>query len=331
MAEDGPLDTRVTPDAPGPAGVPAPRVTIVTAAYQAAATLGETIDSVAAQAMDAWELVIVDDGSTDATRSIAEERAAADPRIRVLAQANAGTAAARNAGWRQARAGWLCFLDADDTLEPRFLERLLAAAPGPPPADIVSCNADYLLPDGTRTSVWHARNDFGARDLTVVDQLRESSILLMSLVRRELCERLGGFRDLHSEDYDFWLRALAVGARHRYVDEVLAVYRRQEGSKTRALVASAESILRILLDARDMPELTDRERAEAGVAIMRASEIVERRKLEEALLAGRYDGARGAYIRHRAAFPDPLKYWVGFAIMMVSPALYARVKAGRMI
>lgn len=306
-------------------------LSIITAAYNAERTLAATIDSVRAQTRADWEMVIVDDGSKDATLEIARRYAEDDERIVVLTQPNAGTAAARNHGFAHASAGLVCFLDADDLLEPAFVGRMLERATADDACDIISCNADYLLRDGRRRPVWSGPNAPGARSVTVEDQLRESSILLMSVVRRETVVRAQGFRALHSEDYDFWLRALILGARHCYVPEVLAVYRRHEGSKTTSLVDEAESFLRILHDARAMSELTETQRAVCDEAIGFAAARVERRRLEEALLRGEYGGARRAYVQAAAAFPDKAKYAVGWLLIMVSPALYAAIKRGRMI
>jgi hypothetical protein len=109
-----------------------PVVSVIIPAWNAAATLAETVRSAAAQSHSTIEILIVDDGSTDATRSIAEGLAAADPRIRVLAQPNAGVAAARNAGLAQARGAWAAWLDADDLWHPAKLARQLAAAAAAP-------------------------------------------------------------------------------------------------------------------------------------------------------------------------------------------------------
>lgn len=312
-------------------GLGVPAVTVVIAAYDAEATIAEAVTSVLSQTRPDWELVIVDDGSRDSTADRVREAAGGDARVRIVSQRNAGTASARNHGFAHASAGWICFLDADDMLEPVYAERMLAAAGSHPDYDIFSCNADYLLRDGRRRPVWAGSAAHEPHSLTAEDQMRESSILLMSLVRREVFERVGGFRSLHSEDYDFWLRALVTGARHRYVPDTLAVYRRHEGSKTTSLVAEAESFLQILRDAREMPEMTETQRRLCDDAIEFAKARVGRRHLEQALLDRRYAGARAAYWKHRRAFPDRMKYIAGLALMLFSPPLYGRIKSGRMI
>ena len=102
-------------------------VSVVIPAYNAEATLDETLRSVRAQSHAALEIIVVDDGSTDTTRGIAERHAANDARVQVLHQANAGVAAARNAGWQHAGSELIAFLDADDLWAPSKIERQLAA------------------------------------------------------------------------------------------------------------------------------------------------------------------------------------------------------------
>jgi glycosyltransferase involved in cell wall biosynthesis len=95
---------------------------VITPVWNAAATLGATVDSVRAQTMGDWELVLVDDGSDDGSAALAARLAAEDRRIRPLGGgARAGAAAARNAGIRAARGRFLAFLDADDRWRPEKL------------------------------------------------------------------------------------------------------------------------------------------------------------------------------------------------------------------
>lgn len=314
-----------------PSGEPLPAVSIVTAAYNAESTLLETVDSVLAQTYTDWELVIVDDGSTDGTADLANGCAAADARIRVIAQENAGTAAARNAGFALARGGWWCFLDADDAMFPGYLERMTAFTDQNPGYDIYSCNAEVLLRGEGTELMWRGQQWRRAHEVTPLEQFAESSISPVSLFRPEVFDVTGGFRAVYSEDYDFWLRALLLGFRHLFNPEVLWRYRRREGSKTTALVQEAESILAILTDARGMAALTDAQRVECDRAIEFARARIGRRTLEESLLRGEYSGARGAYLRYRDAFPDKAKYALGFVLMMLSPGLYARIKSRRMV
>jgi glycosyltransferase involved in cell wall biosynthesis len=102
-------------------------VTVVVPAHNAEATLDETLRSVRAQTHRALEILVVDDGSRDGTPAIALAHAAADPRVRLIKQANAGVAAARNRGIEEARAALIAPVDADDLWAPTKIERQVAA------------------------------------------------------------------------------------------------------------------------------------------------------------------------------------------------------------
>lgn len=314
-----------------PSAGASPTLSVIVAAYNSAATIEETVRSVQAQTLADWELIVVDDGSTDATADIAAGFAANDSRIMLIQQANAGTASARNAGAARARGCYWCFLDADDVLLPNYLECQLAFIEDHPDHDIYSCNGELLFEDGARRTFWNAARFEKPFSLTAEDQAHESSILLMATITPRVFELTGGFQSLHSEDYDFWLRALLLGAKHIYNPAVLAVYRRHQGQRTRALVAEAESFLSIQRDALEMPGLAASQRQALLDAIEFSQARVDRRKLEEKLLVGDYSGARSMYWRYRRAYPGAVKYWTGLAIMMLSPRLYARIKKSRMV
>ena len=97
-------------------------VSVVMPCYNGADFISETIDSVLAQTYENWELLIIDDGSSDNSLEIVKSYAATDPRIRPISQANAGSAAARNNGIKQARGQYIALLDSDDLWLPEFLE-----------------------------------------------------------------------------------------------------------------------------------------------------------------------------------------------------------------
>src|SRR4051794_3877496 len=98
-------------------------VTVVVPAHNAAATLRQTLASIAAQTYRDLEIVVVDDGSTDDTSAIAAEFAHLDRRVRLVSQANAGVAAARNKGIALARGEYVAPVDADDLWEPTKIEK----------------------------------------------------------------------------------------------------------------------------------------------------------------------------------------------------------------
>jgi len=109
-------------------------VSAVVPAYNAEATLAETLRSVAAQTWPALEIIVVDDGSTDGTAAIAEALARTDPRLRLIRTANRGVSAARNEGISAARGRWVAPVDADDLWHPTKIEKQMEAAARRPSA-----------------------------------------------------------------------------------------------------------------------------------------------------------------------------------------------------
>lgn len=101
-------------------------VSIITPCYNGEKYIAGTIESVMRQTYPHWEMIIVDDGSTDGTATVAAGYVERDGRIQLIRQANAGTASARNAALRVAQGRYIALLDADDVWEPVFLERQLA-------------------------------------------------------------------------------------------------------------------------------------------------------------------------------------------------------------
>lgn len=130
-------------------------VSVVIPAYNAAATLDATLRSVRAQRHQALEIIVVNDGSTDRTRAIAEEHGRLDPRVRVLDQVNMGVAAARNTGWRHAQSDLIAFLDADDVWAPTKIERQLEAfRTGTEQLGLVYCGSVRI--DGDGVVIWRS-------------------------------------------------------------------------------------------------------------------------------------------------------------------------------
>lgn len=127
-------------------------VSIIVPAYNAERWLPAAVRSVLAQTEQDWELVLVDDGSTDATPGLCDGYAATDARIRVEHTPNAGVSAARNRGLRLCRGQWILFLDADDVLHPDMLHIMLDAATRHN-ADMVSC-ATYQFHTPQQEADW---------------------------------------------------------------------------------------------------------------------------------------------------------------------------------
>jgi hypothetical protein len=215
------------------------KVSVIIPAYNAATTLRAAVASIEKQTAPDWEIVIVDDGSHDATRVIAEALAERDDRIRVITQANGGESAARNTGIANASFEWLLFLDADDWVSPCYLERLTSAIDADPSLDAVHCGWARVAQNGTEL-IEEYRPPTG--DLFPVLARRAAFPVHACLVRRSMVEAAGSF-DISlrkSPDWDLWQRIARCGATFGAVPEVLAYYRMMPHSAS----LDAEQMLR---------------------------------------------------------------------------------------
>lgn len=195
-------------------------------AYNAEKTIARSIESVLAQTLTAFELIVVDDVSTDGTREIVSAYAQRDPRIRLVPQAaNGGVAAARNAGLDKATGEYIAFLDSDDGWHPRKLE-LQIAQMRERRAQVSYASYRRVSEDGRLLSTVNP-----PAQLTHADMLRSNFIgNLTGAYARSL--GLLRFQRIGHEDYVFWLRAirLAGSAIRIEHDEPLAWYLVREGS-----------------------------------------------------------------------------------------------------
>lgn len=170
-----------------------PLVSVVIPAYNAASTLGETLVSARAQSHRSLDIVVVDDGSTDHTHAIAASHAAADDRVRIVQQRNAGVAAARNSGWRAARSELIAFLDADDLWAPTKIERQLHALQSAVrPVGLVYCWYVSIDGGGLITAVQNGP----ALEGDVLKHLLLNNFIgngSSALIRRQALDEVGGF------------------------------------------------------------------------------------------------------------------------------------------
>lgn len=204
---------------------------IIMPCYNAASHLSQSVGSVLSQTRADWELIIVDDGSADASWRELQRLAAADPRIRVFRQTNAGAAAARNHGLLQARGLYTAFLDADDSWHPEFLEAMSAALDHAPDAGIAYCGWQNLGLGGRRDDPFvppDYENEGKAEAL--LGGCRWP--IHAALVRSRLIHDSGRFDETLSScmDYDLWLR---LGTAHPLVrvPRILAYYHHHGGEQ----------------------------------------------------------------------------------------------------
>ena len=228
-----------------------PRVSVVMAVFNGERFVREAIESLQAQTLDAYELIVVDDGSTDATPLIVAAFAAEDDRIRLHSQTNTGYPEALNVGLRLARGEHVAILDADDLAEPGRLERHLAYLDDHPEVGVVGGSLLLVTADG--------RPFYLATYPATAEEVREALETecpmghTATLARRAILEEVGGYRSgiPLAEDYDLWLR---ISERYPIVNlpDIVGRYRMHGANESHADIRrAAESIVRAQADAAE--------------------------------------------------------------------------------
>ncbi len=206
--------------------------------WNGAATLSAALDSLAAQTLPDWELVAVDDGSTDGTGRLLEARARHDSRIRPLHLPHGGIVSALNAGLAVARGPYVARLDADDTAHPERLARQAAWLDAHPETGLVSCRVAFG--GDPERSAGFARivdwmNACLSREDIRLQRFRETPLPHPSVMfRRDLPVRYGGYADgPFPEDWELWLRWLDAGVIMDKLPQVLLTWNDPPGRLTR--------------------------------------------------------------------------------------------------
>ncbi|MDE0576642.1 MAG: glycosyltransferase [Opitutales bacterium] len=194
-----------------------PMVSVVIPTYERIATLSRAVDSVMAQTFSGFELIVVDDGSTDAT----DEMILRDyPAVRLHRQENTGVSSARNAGVALASGEWIAFLDSDDAWLPEKLERQLSHLAQEPELRL-SHTDEIWIRNGRRVN---QPKEYAKSGGSIYRQCLPLCCICPSsaLIRRDLFDEIGGFDETFPvcEDYDLWLRITAREPVH-YLDEAL--------------------------------------------------------------------------------------------------------------
>lgn len=230
-----------------------PKISIITPCYNGAAFLERTIGSVLAQTLADWEMVIVDDGSSDETTQIADRFAERDERIRILTQPNGGVCRARNAGFAAAsgESEYLVFLDQDDCLAPEMLAKMARYLDRTPGAGFAHCAFEIVDENDHPTS---DPRDFGRYvfDGKGLAALRESEretpfeaifwncpiMPSASMIRRSAYEKTPGWDETFqngNEDVDLFLHLALIAPMH-FLPEKLVRYRAHPAQASRKIM-----------------------------------------------------------------------------------------------
>jgi exonuclease VII small subunit len=202
-----------------------PAVSVIIPCYNDGRYLHESVESVLAQTLRAFELIIVDDGSTDEfTRLLLSHLDR--PQTRVIRQRNQGASVARNEGIRQSAGRYICCLDADDRFRPEFLEKAVGVLDAQPDVGLVT--SQYEMFDGRD-------GPCGDDACALPGVLVWDQAMCSSLFRREAWEKAGGYCETSLEegleDWDLWISILELGYRAVVLPEVLFEYRVRPDSR----------------------------------------------------------------------------------------------------
>ena len=194
-----------------------PLISVVITNFNYGKYIGEAIDSVLAQTYRPVELIVVDDGSTDNSLDILQQYAG---KVQLIRQSNKGVVAARNRGLGVAKGEYVCFLDADDKLDSRYLAELYCAAHRQSAA-IAYCDTKMF---GAESAIIPA-NRWNWRKLLYRNYLPPAA-----LISRRALEYVGGYTTQDNvafsfEDWDLWLKLAEHGFKGAYVPEPLFLYR----------------------------------------------------------------------------------------------------------
>ncbi|KAA3646667.1 MAG: glycosyltransferase [Chloroflexi bacterium] len=216
-----------------------PAVSVILPCYNATATLNETLESLAAQTHHDFEIVAVDDGSTDGTADMLATWAQSEPRLRVITQEHAGVIGAANTALANCESTYVARMDADDRAHPERLAKQAAYLDAHPDVGVVGCLVrgfpESELREGFRIYIdWLnslVSNEDIRREMFVESPIANPS----AIFRKELVLDAGGYQDRGwPEDYDLWLRLYLSGAKFAKVPEVLLDWRDHPTRLTRA-------------------------------------------------------------------------------------------------
>lgn len=270
-----------------------PTVSIVIPAYQTANFIPETLESISKQTLIDYEVLIIDDGSTD-NLDEAVAPFLADPRFCLYRYPNGGPSVARNRGIERARGRCIAFLDGDDLMEPTYLEEMVAALDRNPGSAVSCCDATLFgVPDreGRRLSEFEPM-DVEPSLANVLERrflIYGGATMYADAVRAvgKMSEEMWA-----AEDFDLWVRLMMNGGRVAFVPKSLARYRRRAGSlsntPTRLHMGRAQAYLRALgsLKAHSVEAAICRRKIGEAIGLMAFHEG------ERALIGGDVNAAR---------------------------------------
>ncbi|MGA7935163.1 MAG: glycosyltransferase family A protein [Kovacikia sp.] len=205
-----------------------PTVSVIIPCYNQGQYLDEAVGSVFAQTYQSFELIVINDGSTDAA-TIELLQNYQKPRLKVIHTENRGPSAARNTGIQQALGRYILSLDGDDRIQPTYLEKAVPILESHSNVGIVYAQAEFF---GAKTGVCELPT------YSFPEILLGNMIFSFSFYRRDDWEKVGGYNEnmvYGWEDYDFWLSLIELGREVVQIPEPLCLYRQVSNSRSEQL------------------------------------------------------------------------------------------------
>lgn len=307
-----------------------PRVTVVMPARNAARWIGGAVSGVLAQTYEDLELVVVEDGSTDATAAIVEAHGGP---VRLVPGPGSGVAAARNRGIAEARGELVAFCDADDYWFPLHLQALVEAYDATPGKRLVTANTYWLFPGGIETSKQRYRGGFPRPERQRLAILEQNYVSTMSLFPRSLVDEIGPFDEgrRRAEDWDFWIRAVYAGYRVVLQPRPLALYRWTEGGLTSSFDAMDADVREILASLESRLELRPDERAYLERRLAGPEPRALSREGDAALRDRRYGDAARSYRAAAALVPSERPLVLKSRVLSLAPPLVGPLLRARQL
>ena len=228
-----------------------PLISVVIPAYNAEQFLDETLESVLSQTYENWECIIVNDGSTDNTESIAKKWCEKDARFRYFYKENSGASDTRNFGIKEARGEYIAFLDADDLYMPNFLEVCIE--------NLVEKDVDLVAPK--MLEFWDVQNevieDEDKKDYLYsgkegIELFLHSNRLTMALLcKKSVMDEVGGFTwHKKAEDLHCWLKVLFAGYKIYRLGEYYAYRRMHNNSWSSMDINCSKEVLELIVSLK---------------------------------------------------------------------------------
>jgi hypothetical protein len=203
-------------------------VSIIVPCFNHGHYLDQTLNSIITQTFQDWECIIVNDGSTDNTKEIANKWCETDNRFKYIKKQNGGLSSARNAGIKISEGEFILPVDADDIIHRDYLKKLLPILIKDESLAIVSCYSKFF--EKKIDNIVHESKPKGS---SIKDILFENSIIATSLFRKSCWEEVGGYDEQMKngfEDWEFWVAITKLGHHFKIVEDFLFYYRRTKES-----------------------------------------------------------------------------------------------------